>query len=71
MKHYTITVLPHHIKIDAHEDQLLLQALRDAGLRADAPCGGAGTCGKCKIVVDGQEVLSCQFLVEKDVTVVL
>ena len=71
MEHFTITVLPQGIKIDAYEDQILLKALRDAGLRADAPCGGAGTCGKCKIIADGQEVLSCMTLVEGDMTVVL
>lgn len=71
MEHFTITVLPHGLKIDAYEDQILLKALRDAGLRADAPCGGAGTCGKCKLMVNGQEVLSCQTLVDSDLTVVL
>ena len=71
MEHFTITVMPQGIKIDAYEDQILLKALRDAGLRADAPCGGAGTCGKCKLMVNGQEVLSCQALVDSDMTVVL
>jgi len=71
MEHFTITVLPQGLKIDAYEDQILLKALRDAGLRADAPCGGAGTCGKCRIIADGQEVLSCMTLVEGDMTVIL
>ena len=71
MKHFTITVLPQGIKIDAYEDQILLKVLREAGLRADAPCGGAGTCGKCKIIADGQEVLSCMTLVDDDMTVIL
>lgn len=71
MEHFTITVLPQGIKIDAYEDQILLKALREAGLRADAPCGGAGTCGKCKVLVDGKEMLSCQALVEGDATVIL
>ena len=71
MNQYTLTILPQGQKIIAHEDQTILSALREAGLRAEAPCGGAGTCGKCKIVVDGQEMLSCQAFVEGDATVVL
>ncbi len=69
MEHYTLTVLPQGLKVDAYEDQILLKALRDAGVRADAPCGGAGTCGKCRIVVNGREVLSCQTLVDEDMVV--
>ena len=49
----------------------MLSVLRDAGLRADAPCGGAGTCGKCRILANGREVLSCQALVDGDMTVIL
>lgn len=71
MERYTITLLPQGVTLTACEDQTVLAVLREAGLRADAPCGGAGTCGKCKIIVDGQEMLSCQALVEGDMTVVI
>ena len=71
MERYTLTILPGGMKIPAYEDQLLLKALREAGFRADAPCGGAGTCGKCLLRVDGREVLSCQTLVDGDMTVEL
>ncbi len=66
-----MTILPQGLKIHAYEDQILLNALRDAGVRTDAPCGGAGTCGKCLLIVDGREVLSCQTLVDGDMTVEL
>lgn len=71
MEKFILTILPQGIQLTACEDQTVLNVLRDAGIRADAPCGGAGTCGKCKILVDGQEMLSCQALVEGDMTVVL
>lgn len=71
MEQYTLTVLPQGIKITAHEDQILLKALREAGLRADAPCGGAGTCGKCIVIANGREVLSCQTLVDEDMVILL
>ena len=47
----------------------VLQAMIAAGLRADAPCGGKGTCGKCRVQLDGQEVLACQTVVDRDLTV--
>ncbi len=31
----------------------LLEAARAAGLAIDAPCGGAGTCGSCRVVAAG------------------
>ena len=71
MEYYTLTILPQGVKIKAYEDQSVLNALRDAGLRADAPCGGAGTCGKCIVLVDGREMLSCQTLVDGDMTITL
>lgn len=71
MEQYTLTILPQGLRIRAFEDQSVLNALREAGLRADAPCGGAGTCGKCIILVDGQEMLSCQTLVDGDMTITL
>lgn len=49
----------------------LLQALRAAGFGPDAPCGGKGTCGKCKVLVNGAEALSCQYAVTQDVEVTL
>ncbi len=44
----------------------LMEALRSAGYGPDAPCGGKGTCGKCKVIWNGKEVLACQTLVEQD-----
>lgn len=68
---YKITVLPQRKDIMVSAGTNLLKALRDAGLAPDAPCGGSGKCGKCKVVLDGQEVLSCQYDVDSDVTVQL
>ena len=49
----------------------LLDMLKQNGVYPDAPCGGNGKCGKCKVSVDGREVLSCQTTVDRDMTVVL
>ena len=38
----------------------ILEALQDKGTYIDAPCGGAGTCGKCIVQVNGVPCLACQ-----------
>lgn len=55
----------------AHRGQRLLDALRAAGLSPDAPCGGAGRCGKCRVLVDGVWCLACQTVLDHDCTVAL
>ncbi len=34
-------------------------------------CGGRGTCGKCKVLVNGREELSCKYVVTDDIAVAL
>lgn len=56
--------------IDCDESALLLSVLREAGHDVYAPCGGNGTCGKCKIWINGEgSVTSCFYLVTKDISV--
>lgn len=48
----SVTVSPH---------TTLLEAAIQAGLKPDAPCGGRGTCGKCKVrILEGRENLLLQ-----------
>ena len=54
-----------------HAGKQLLQALREMGYVPDAPCGGNGTCGKCRVWVDGREVLACRTVVDRDMMVQL
>ena len=69
MRAFAVTFLPDNITLQVEENTSLLQAQIAAGLRPDAPCGGKGTCGKCRVTVDGREVLACQTLVDRDLTV--
>ena len=69
MKQYTVTFLPEGKAVTVPENTDLLQAQILAGLRPDAPCGGRGTCGKCRVWIDGQEVLACQTPVDRNLTV--
>ena len=68
---HQITIAPNDQTLSAPSGSNLLEVLRAAGLAPDAPCGGNGTCGKCKVIIDGQEVLSCQTTVDRDMTVTL
>jgi len=38
-------------------------------LEIDQPCGGKGTCGKCKVKVDGKDALACRYFIESDIEV--
>ena len=69
MKQFTVTFQPANITLQAEENTSLLQAQIAAGLHPDSPCGGKGTCGKCRVTVDGKEVLACQTLVDRNMTV--
>ncbi len=66
-----LTILPAGLRIEAKSGTPLRQVLAAAGYPIDAPCGGHGTCGKCTVLLDGQQVLACQTILERDCTVTL
>ena len=66
---YTVTFQPGGAAIAVEPGTTVLSAMIGAGLRPDAPCGGKGTCGKCRVILDGQEVLACQTRVDRDMAV--
>ena len=54
--HHTITFLPSNRTISVPTGSSLLKAAREAGLHINASCGGAGVCGKCRVVIEQGEV---------------
>ena len=66
-----LTIAEQNRVIEVPEGKNLLEALRENGLQPDAPCGGSGKCGKCKVTVNGTEKLACQTIVDTDMTLVL
>lgn len=70
MKH-KLLVQPLGVMIDANHGGNLLQILKDAGFAPDAPCGGSGKCGKCRLTVNGREELACRCTVNEDLVVTL
>ena len=57
--------------IFAEKGELLSDILVRNGKSVEHPCGGKGTCRKCKVLVNGREELSCQYRVSGDVSVSL
>lgn len=64
-----LKILPQNITAEVSLGTNLLFALRDAGVPLDAPCGGNGQCGKCKVLAEGQEVLACRMAIERDMII--
>jgi uncharacterized 2Fe-2S/4Fe-4S cluster protein (DUF4445 family) len=50
---YTVTVEPHGARVRVPEGTRVLHAVAMAGVALEAPCGGQGTCGKCRVRMDG------------------
>ncbi len=72
---YSVTFLPSGATVQVEAGTTLLQAQVQAGLEPDAPCGGKGTCGKCRVLVlsggTPGSCLACQTPVAGDMTVQL
>ena len=70
---YRICFRPQNKEIDVDAGTTILEAERMAGLEPDAPCGGNGKCGKCKVdIVKGKKtgvVLACQTWIDSSMTV--
>ena len=48
---YAVTVKPAGVKINASDDESLLDSLQRAGVDIESECGGIGVCGLCRIHV--------------------
>ena len=68
-----LVFLPSGAEMIAEPGMTIMQALHLAGLNIDAPCGGNGTCKKCKVKVSDAEgertVLACQTVITGDMSV--
>lgn len=67
----TVTFVNTGKQISVAPDTTVLQAARQLGIELTAPCGGNGTCGKCRVKIDGKEVLACRTSADSNLTVEL
>lgn len=61
-----VKILPTHKTVNVPAGTLVADALRLAGIALDMPCGGQGTCGKCRVKLNGACVLACQTKLQSD-----
>lgn len=66
-----ITFLPHNVTWEGEPGSNLMQIAGEAGVLIEGTCGWAGTCKKCKVIIDGVEELACEKKPDKDLTVTL
>lgn len=73
MKHFNVTFEPDGKTISAHAGTTVLEAAGHAGIILNTVCGGGGTCKKCTVTIEpkGTEVLACEYIIEKDLTVTI
>jgi len=64
-----VRFLPMEASVQVPQGTRLTEAARLAGIGLSAPCGGRGSCGKCRVELDGRSVLACQTLVTRDMAV--
>jgi len=59
-------------EIAFREGESLLDVLRNNNIEIYSPCGGNGTCGKCRVLVRGEGVVtSCVFYLKDPIEIVL
>jgi uncharacterized 2Fe-2S/4Fe-4S cluster protein (DUF4445 family) len=51
-----VQFLPDNITIEVEEGLTILDAARRAGMEIESPCNGAGTCGKCGVVLNHDSI---------------
>ncbi len=47
---------PINREVKAQRGDVLLDIMREAGIRIESLCGGKGQCGKCKVILERGEV---------------
>ena len=57
--------------LSCEKGERLSEVLMRYGIESPHPCAGRGSCLKCRVTVDGEDALSCQYVIERDVTVSL
>lgn len=45
---------PQGVEVEAPDGRVLMAAARQAGIHIEAPCGGQGWCGRCRVHVTGE-----------------
>lgn len=71
MENNLIKIVVNNNLIECKNGESLYKVLTENGIYTSSFCGGNGTCGKCKVTVDGRETLSCRTACYDNMTVEL
>jgi len=52
MSEYKVVFYPHNKKVTAADGDNLIRTAMEAGVHINASCGGAGVCGKCRVLIE-------------------
>ncbi len=65
--------LPTNTEVSVKPGTTVMEAAAEAGVEIEGPCGGKGTCGKCRVKVvkegEGQWVQACRMPVTENLTI--
>lgn len=56
MSQHSVTFQPHNKTIDVADGDNLIRTAMEAGVHINASCGGAGVCGKCRVLIESGTV---------------
>ncbi|MBI5307537.1 MAG: 2Fe-2S iron-sulfur cluster binding domain-containing protein [Planctomycetes bacterium] len=56
MPEYKVTFYPDNRQVKVEDGENLLRAAMIAEVHINASCGGDGTCGKCKVIIENGKV---------------
>lgn len=60
-----------NLSLKAEKGEKLSELFQRCGIDSPHPCAGRGSCKKCRVLVDGKEELSCSYVIESDIEVIL
>lgn len=66
---FEVVFQPSGKRVSVQEGMTILAAAREAGEDIRSECGGMEKCGKCTVLVDGEEIRACDTVVDHDITV--
>ncbi|WP_206811921.1 ASKHA domain-containing protein [Paradesulfitobacterium ferrireducens] len=73
MDTFKVTFLPVKAEVEVENGTTVMEAAIEAGIELEGPCGGKGTCGKCRVKLIGENseefVLACRTTVSKNLMV--
>ena len=73
METFKVRFLPDNAEVTVKAGVSIMEAAVEAGVEVEGPCGGKGTCGKCRVRLhqegEGKWVHACHTPVTDNITV--